>query len=55
MNAAGILSKVEEASGTSLYMKKKEAAHATIRKKENKLQEIDEILQKEIEPRRQNI
>lgn len=55
MNAPAILSLVEEASGTSLYKKKKELANKTIEKKQLKFEEIESILQEEIAPKRKQL
>lgn len=43
MKPVEILSLLEEASGTRLYEKKKEAAMKTMEKKQAKLDEIDQV------------
>lgn len=50
MKPLEILGLLEEAAGTSIYEIKKEAALKTIKKKENKLEEINKILAEEITP-----
>lgn len=51
MKPLEILSMIEEAAGTRMYEEKKEAAMKTIDKKNNKLKEINDILQEEIGPK----
>lgn len=43
MKPPEVLSLLEEASGTKLYERKKEAAMKTLAKKQTKLEEIDEV------------
>ena len=50
MKPLEILGLLEEAAGTSIYEIKKESALKTIKKKENKLDEINKILAEEITP-----
>jgi structural maintenance of chromosome 2 len=50
MKPLEILGLLEEAAGTSIYEMKKESALKTIKKKENKLEEINKILSEEISP-----
>jgi structural maintenance of chromosome 2 len=50
MKPLEILGLLEEAAGTSIYELKKESALKTIKKKENKLEEINKILAEEISP-----
>ena len=45
-----ILGLIEEAAGISLYQNKKESTMALIKKKDNKLQEINTILENEVNP-----
>ncbi|XP_011311821.1 structural maintenance of chromosomes protein 2 [Fopius arisanus] len=51
MKPLEILSMIEEAAGTRMYEEKKEAAMKTIDKKNEKLRQINEILQEEIGPK----
>ncbi|XP_015189137.1 PREDICTED: structural maintenance of chromosomes protein 2 [Polistes dominula] len=46
-----ILSMIEEASGTRMYETKKQMSLKTIEKKENKLKEINNVLEQEIAPK----
>jgi structural maintenance of chromosome 2 len=50
MKPLEVLGLLEEAAGTSIYEMKKESALKTIKKKENKLEEINKILSEEISP-----
>jgi len=50
MKPLEILGLLEEAAGTSIYEMKKESALKLIKKKENKLEEINKILAEEITP-----
>ena len=50
MKPLEILGLLEEAAGTSMYENKKENALKTIKKKENKLEEISKIISEEITP-----
>jgi len=50
MKPLEILGLLEEAAGTSMYENKKENALKTIKKKENKLEEINKIISEEITP-----
>ena len=50
MKPVEVLGLLEEAAGTSIYEMKKESALKTIKKKENKLEEINKILAEEISP-----
>ncbi len=50
MKPLDILGLMEEAAGTSIYEMKKESALKTIKKKENKLEEINKLLAEEISP-----
>ncbi|KAG1678186.1 hypothetical protein FOA52_016123 [Chlamydomonas sp. UWO 241] len=50
MKPIEILSLLEEASGTRMYEKKKEKAVATLEKKDQKMLEIEQVLQDEILP-----
>lgn len=50
MKPLEILGLLEEAAGTSMYELKKDAALKTIKKKENKLEEINKTLAEEITP-----
>lgn len=50
MKPLEILGLLEEAAGTSMYENKKENALKTIKKKENKLEEINKIISEEISP-----
>ena len=50
MKPAEILGLIEEAAGISLYQKKKEDTQATIKKKDNKIQEIQQILENDVNP-----
>lgn len=50
MKPIEVLGLLEEAAGTSIYEMKKESALKTIKKKENKLEEINKLLQEEISP-----
>ncbi|GAB1868004.1 Structural maintenance of chromosomes protein [Camponotus japonicus] len=51
MKPVEILSMLEEAAGTKMYEKKKQASLITIEKKDSKLKEINDILKEEIGPR----
>ncbi|EFN64694.1 Structural maintenance of chromosomes protein 2 [Camponotus floridanus] len=51
MKPVEILSMLEEAAGTRMYEKKKQASLITIEKKDSKLKEINDILKEEIGPR----
>ena len=51
MKPKELLGMIEEAAGTSLYQTKREQAENHIRKKELKLQEINNILTKEVTPK----
>ncbi|THK33140.1 structural maintenance of chromosomes protein 2 [Diachasma alloeum] len=51
MKPLEILSMIEEAAGTRMYEEKKEAAMKTIDKKNEKLKQINDILQEEIGPK----
>ena len=50
MRPSEILSLIEEAKGTSAYLTQKQAAMATIRKKEAKLEETERIMAEEVVP-----
>lgn len=50
MKPPEILSLLEEASGTRMYEKKKETAMKTLEKKQQKLAEIDQVLDVELRP-----
>ena len=50
MKPKEILSMIEEAAGTSLYESKKQSALKTIEKKDNKLADINKILEEELNP-----
>lgn len=50
MKPMEILGLIEEAAGISLYQKKKEDTMSLIKKKDNKLGEINQILQNEVTP-----
>ena len=50
MKPAEIMSLLEEASGTRMYEKKKEKAMQTMEKKDQKLKEIEAVLNEEIQP-----
>lgn len=50
MKPLEILGLLEEAAGTSIYEMKKDAAQKTIKKKDNKVEEINKILTDEISP-----
>ena len=50
MKPLEILGLLEEAAGTSIYEMKKDAAQKTIKKKDNKVEEINKILIDEISP-----
>lgn len=50
MKPKEILGLIEEAAGISLYQSKKELTLALIKKKDNKLIEIDKILSEEVNP-----
>ena len=50
MKPQEILSMIEEAAGTSLYESKKQSALKTIEKKDNKLTDINKILDEELNP-----
>ena len=50
MKPAEIMSLLEEASGTRMYEKKKEKAMQTMEKKDQKLKEIEAVLNEEIPP-----
>ena len=50
MKPQEILSMIEEAAGTSLYESKKQSALKTIEKKDNKLLDINKILDEELNP-----
>ncbi|XP_063695343.1 structural maintenance of chromosomes protein 2-like [Bolinopsis microptera] len=50
MKPKEILSMIEEAAGTSLYESKKQSALKTIEKKDNKLTDINKILDEELNP-----
>jgi len=50
MKPMEILGLIEEAAGISLYQTKKESTTALIKKKDNKLQEINMILENEVNP-----
>lgn len=51
MKPLEILSMIEEASGTRMYETKKQISLKTIEKKENKLKEINNVLEQEIAPK----
>lgn len=51
MSASDILSLIEEASGTGIYEIKKDSSIKTVKKKDNKLTEIDKYLSEVITPR----
>lgn len=50
MKPKEVLGLIEEAAGISLYQTKKEQTLALIKKKDNKLIEIDKILTEEVNP-----
>ena len=50
MKPIEIMSLLEEASGTRMYEKKKEKAMQTMEKKDQKLKEIEAVLNEEIQP-----
>ncbi|NXG51766.1 SMC2 protein, partial [Psilopogon haemacephalus] len=50
MKPAEILAMIEEAAGTRMYESKKIIAHKSIEKKENKLKEIEGVLDEDISP-----
>lgn len=50
MKPMEILGLIEEAAGISLYQKKKDDTFALIEKKEAKIKEISDILEKEVIP-----
>jgi structural maintenance of chromosome 2 len=50
MKPVEIMSLLEEASGTRMYEKKKEKAMQTMEKKDQKLKEIEAVLNEEIQP-----
>ncbi|XP_047354483.1 structural maintenance of chromosomes protein 2 isoform X2 [Vespa velutina] len=51
MKPGEILSMIEEAAGTRMYETKKQTALKTIEKKDNRLKEINDVLQEEIAPK----
>lgn len=51
MRPTEILSLIEEAKGTSAYLEKKKSAMATITKKEQKLAEVERIMQEDVMPK----
>ncbi|XP_043674818.1 structural maintenance of chromosomes protein 2 isoform X1 [Vespula pensylvanica] len=51
MKPSEILSMIEEAAGTRMYENKKQTALKTIEKKDNRLKEINDVLQEEIAPK----
>lgn len=55
MKPVELLGLIEEAAGTSLYQHKREQAQNHIRKKELKLQEIDNILKMEVTPKLEHL
>lgn len=50
MKPAEIMSLLEEASGTRMYERKKEKAMQTMEKKDQKLKEIEAVLNDDIQP-----
>jgi len=50
MRPAEVLSLIEEASGTSTYLSSKQSAEATIRKKEQKIAEVERVMREDVTP-----